>query len=139
MNEKLNTIQLWIEKADHDLGTAQITYLHIPKFRDTIAFHCQQAVEKYLKSYLLFLDIPFTRTHDLTYLLGLISKTENISDETYEKAAELEDYAAEIRYPETVIKLTDQDVEKAIQIAIWFRQFVMKRMDLNIGYEGIEE
>ncbi|MBM3437134.1 MAG: HEPN domain-containing protein [Bacteroidetes bacterium] len=24
------------------------------KFRDTIAFHCQQAVEKYLKSYLIF-------------------------------------------------------------------------------------
>jgi hypothetical protein len=30
MNEKIDNIRLWIEKADHDLGTAQLTYLHIP-------------------------------------------------------------------------------------------------------------
>ena len=59
MSEKLNTVILWIEKADHDLGTAQIIYIHVPKFRDTITFHCQQAVEKYLKSYLIFLDVEF--------------------------------------------------------------------------------
>jgi HEPN domain-containing protein len=40
----------WIAKADHDLGTAMITFLHIPDFYDTVTFHCQQAVEKYLKS-----------------------------------------------------------------------------------------
>lgn len=38
-------IPKWIEKADHDLGTAQVTYLYIPKYRDIIAFHCQQALE----------------------------------------------------------------------------------------------
>src|SRR3990172_677004 len=121
MSEKLNTVRLWIESADHDLGTAQITHLHIPKFRDTIAFHCQQAVEKYLKSYLLFLSVPFKRTHDLTFLLGLISKTEPVTDEIYDKAAELEDFAVEIRYPDSIIELTDHDIQRAIQIAKEFR------------------
>jgi len=74
MNGKIETVKAWIEKGDHDLGTAQITYLHIPKYRDTIAFHCQQAGEKYLKSYLIFLEIPFKRTHDLIFILGLISQ-----------------------------------------------------------------
>lgn len=117
MSENLSTFRLWIEKADHDLGTAQIIHLHIPKFQDIITFHCQQDVEKYLKSCLLFLDIPFKRTHNLTFLLGLISKKENVTREIYDKAAELEDFAVEIRYPDTVIELTDQDIERAILIA----------------------
>ena len=132
MTEKLKTVKLWIEKADHDLGTAQITYLHIPEYRDTIAFHCQQAVEKYLKSYLLFLDIPLKRTHNLTFLLGLISEKEKVTNEVYDKAAELEDFAVEIRYPETIIELTDEDIENAIQIANDFRQYVIKRFDFDI-------
>jgi len=69
MTEKIEIIRSWIEKGDHDLGTAQVTFLYIPKFRDTIAFHCQQAVEKYLKGYLFFKDTVFKRTHNLNYLL----------------------------------------------------------------------
>jgi len=103
MNEKIKTVRIWIEKGDHDLGTAQVTYLHIPKFRDTIVFHCQQAVEKYLKSYLIFLEIPFRRSHDLIYILGLVSQKDTVAKEIYDKAAELEDFAIEIRYPDTII------------------------------------
>jgi HEPN domain-containing protein len=54
MTEKLEIIRLWIEKGDHDLGTAEIVNQHIPEYMDTIAFHCQQAVEKYLKAFLIF-------------------------------------------------------------------------------------
>ncbi len=46
MSEKIEIVKQWIEKGDHDLGTAQVTYLYLPKYRDTIAFHCQQAAEK---------------------------------------------------------------------------------------------
>ncbi len=59
----------WIEKADHDLGTAKLIYLHIPEYFDMIAFHCQQATEKYIKAILLFFEIEFERTHNLIYLL----------------------------------------------------------------------
>ncbi len=138
MNEKLEIINKWIEKADHDLGTAQITFAHIPEYKDTIAFHCQQAVEKYLKSYLIFLDIPVTRTHNLTFLLSLISQKEKIKNDIYDRAAELEDYAVEIRYPEVTIELKDQDIENAIQIANFFRLFVLKRMHLEIGFKDIK-
>jgi HEPN domain-containing protein len=139
MKEKYNTIQRWIEKADHDLGAAEVTYLYIPKCRDIITFHCQQAVEKYLKSYLLFLDIPLKRTHNLTFLLGLISKKENVANEIYDKAAELEDFAVEIRYPDTIIELTDQDIARAIQIAKEFRKYIITKMDLDLEYEEIKK
>ena len=53
MNEKSNIIQQWVEMADHDLGTAKIVFQHLPDYYETIAFHCQQAVEKYLEFLLL--------------------------------------------------------------------------------------
>jgi HEPN domain-containing protein len=57
----LEIVNLWIKKADHDLGSAKLIYLHIPDYFDTIAFHCQQAVEKYIKAALTFMDIEFQR------------------------------------------------------------------------------
>jgi hypothetical protein len=47
MSEINKTIYEWMVKADHDLGSAKLIYLHIPEYFDTIAFHCQQATEKY--------------------------------------------------------------------------------------------
>lgn len=35
-------IQSWIEKANHDIGTAELTFHHKPEYYDTICFHCQQ-------------------------------------------------------------------------------------------------
>ncbi|NCO55277.1 MAG: hypothetical protein COS14_08035 [Bacteroidetes bacterium CG02_land_8_20_14_3_00_31_25] len=137
MNGKIETVKAWIEKGDHDLGTAQITYLHIPKYRDTIAFHCQQAGEKYLKSYLIFLEIPFKRTHDLIFILGLISQKNNVTKETYDKAAELKNFAVEIRYPDTIIDLSEQDIQKAILLAKEFREYVLSRMEITMDYDSI--
>jgi HEPN domain-containing protein len=137
MSDKTEILRNWIEKADHDLGTAQITCLHIPKFSDTIAFHCQQAVEKYLKAYLIFLDIPVPRTHDLNYLLSLVSDKENIANDIFDQVSELEEFAVEIRYPEIVIELTEEDIARAIQISKDFRKFVLMKMNLIIDYEDI--
>lgn len=60
MSEKIDIVKQWIEKADHDLATPQVTYLYL---HIVILFHCQQAAEKYLKGLLLFLDIAFKRQH----------------------------------------------------------------------------
>ena len=131
MNDKMITVKLWVEKADHDLGTAELTHQHIPEYKDTIAFHCQQAVEKYLKAYLVFCDLKFTRTHDLVLLLSLISKIETVSDELFEMAAELQDYAIEVRYPDTIIELTDDDILRTIEIATNFRRIMLQKMSIE--------
>ncbi len=133
MTDKLNIIRLWIEKADHDLGTAEIVNQHIPNYMDTIAFHCQQAVEKYLKAFLIFLDIGFKRTHDLVLLLDLISTKEQIGDDLYEKAAELQAFSVEIRYPDTIINLTEEDIMSALAIAREFRELVISKI-----YPGLD-
>ena len=137
MSEKIDIVKQWIEKADHDLGTAQVTYLYLPKYHDTIAFHCQQAAEKYLKGFLLFLDISFSRQHSLNYLLGLLSQKVEISDELFDNASELEDFAVDIRYPDTSVELSDDEIQKAFEIAKLIRAFVINQSGLTIDYEDV--
>jgi HEPN domain-containing protein len=139
MSEKIDVVKQWIEKADHDLGTAQVTFLYLPQYRDTIAFHCQQAAEKYLKGFLLFLDIPFKRQHSLNYLLGLLSSKIEISNDLYDNSSELEDFAVEIRYPDTSIELSDDEIQKALKISKIIRGFVLAQMNMTIDYEDVKK
>lgn len=133
MNEKIELTKRWIEKGDHDLGTAIITFNHLPKYFDIIAFHCQQAVEKYLKSYLIFLGFGNKRTHDLIYLLELLNEKIPIARKWYGKASVLTDFAVEIRYPDQIIKLSEEEIIEAINIAKEFRIMIIKK--LNITYD----
>lgn len=135
MSTKIEIIKKWIEKADHDLGTAILTFTHIAEYRDTIAFHCQQASEKYLKSYLIYLDIEFRRNHDLVYLAELINQKEQFDENLVNKLAELGDYAVEIRYPDTEIELTDEEVQNAISISKEIRAYITTKMNIVVDYE----
>lgn len=137
MNAKVEIVKKWIEKGDHDLGTAILTHKYIPIYHDTIAFHCQQATEKYLKSYLFFLGIEFRRFHNLIYLAELINEKDKIEDDFVSKLAELEDYSVEIRYPDIEINLSDDEIQNAIIIAKEVRAYVTIRMNIKVDYEDM--
>ena len=124
-------------QGDHDLGTAKITYLHIPEYLDTVTFHCQQAVEKYLKAYLIFQSTTFRFSHDLVYLLDLIVQNDSDFEEYYDKVSELQGYAVEIRYPNETIYLSNEKVEKAMSIAKTVRELVVLKMNFTIDYHDI--
>lgn len=137
MSEQVNEIKKWIIKGDHDLGTAKITYLHIPEYLDTVTFHCQQAVEKYLKAYLIFQTIVFKFSHDLIYLLELINQKDSDFEDYYDKVSELQGYAVEVRYPNETIYLSPEKVEKAIKTAKNIREFVTKKINIKIDYNEV--
>ena len=126
MSELVNVTKEWIEKADHDLGSAKVIYLHLPDYFDTIAFHCQQAVEKYIKAVLFFNKIEFQRSHDLIYLLELLSGKIEIDEDWYKIAISLNNFSVQIRYPNTIIKLSKEEIESSIQIAEDFRKFAIE-------------
>ncbi len=137
MNELIENAVKWIIKGDHDLGTAKITYHHIPEFLDTVTFHCQQAVEKYLKSYLIFLSISFRYTHDLVYLLELIVQKDTDFEIYFDSVSELQSYAVEVRYPNETIFLSPEKIEKSIMISKQIRDIVTKKININIDYNAI--
>lgn len=72
MNGRVNEyIRAWLGKADNDLKNAELVLAaqdeNCPY--DTVCFHGQQAVEKYLKAFLVHHDIPFPRSHNLSDLV----------------------------------------------------------------------
>ena len=65
-------VEGWFFYAERDLKTAERTFTDDDPFTNIIAFHCQQAIEKYLKAYLLENDIPLKKTHDLILLCNMV-------------------------------------------------------------------
>ncbi|GHV76565.1 hypothetical protein AGMMS49942_13860 [Spirochaetia bacterium] len=45
-----------------------------PDLTNGVAFHCQQAIEKYLKAFLIACDIKVIRTYDLARLYDLVKQ-----------------------------------------------------------------
>jgi len=121
----------WIEKADHDLGTAMVINQHIPDYSDTLAFHCQQAVEKYIKCLLEKNSIQFKRSHDLRYLLDLLDEAIPIDSELYERIMKLNAFSVEIRYQDIKIEVSEDDRNTAILIAKEFREF----LKIHLGFD----
>lgn len=119
------------------MGTAKITYLHIPEYLDTVTFHCQQAVEKYLKAYLIYQSTAFKFSHDLIYLLDLITQEDHDFESYYDTLSELQGYAVEIRYPNETIYLSNEKVENAMIIAKDVRELVTRKMDITVDYNDI--
>jgi HEPN domain-containing protein len=130
MNGQIEEIKEWIEKADHDLGSAKVIYLHLPDYFDSIAFHCQQAAEKYLKALLIFYQIDFVRSHDLVYLLEKLTEKLEIENTRFQKAFILSNYGVQIRYPNKIIKLTKEEIETAIEISQEFRDYILNIMGI---------
>ncbi len=123
-------IKEWIKKAEHDLGMAELALKNKPEYTDSICFHCQQAAEKYLKAYLVFLNIRFEKKHNLSYLLDLINEKEKVSSEFYDMLENLEDYAVEVRYPDDWIEITLEDAGEAYKTAKKVREFVLSKIKI---------
>lgn len=58
----------WIKKGRKDLWRAENALAADPPDPEDCLFHCQQAVEKSLKAFLVWRDQPFRKTHDLVEL-----------------------------------------------------------------------
>lgn len=72
--KKNDLVEEWMEYAQRDILSAKYLTSMKPEPLEIICFHCQQAAEKALKAYLVFLEIRVPKTHDLDQLLELCEK-----------------------------------------------------------------
>ena len=114
------------------MGTAIIINKYIKEYSDTLAFHCQQAVEKYIKCLLEKHLITFKKSHDLRYLLDILNDAIKIDVSLYEKIIKLNAFGVEIRYPDIKIELTEIQRNEAIIIAKEIREFLKKNIEFDI-------
>jgi HEPN domain-containing protein len=95
----LEVVREWLAKAENDLKTAAHTLkLGADCPTDTVCFHAQQCVEKYVKAMLVLQGIDFPKTHDLQNLAGLLPGRVRLSL-SVEEQGRLTEYATGACYP----------------------------------------
>ena len=118
----------WVRKAESDFKTAA----HLSKggadFLEGVAFHCQQAVEKYLKAFLVWHQVEFSKTHDIKTLLELAGKMDETILEILRDASILTPYGVDYRYPGDYPDVTESDGEKALRLAADVRDEIRRRL-----------
>lgn len=132
----LPVIRQWVEKAENDLKNAAYC-LTMPSDcpTDTVCYHTQQCVEKYLKALLVAQDVDFPKTHDIgALILHLLPETR--PDLSVEVQRRLTDYATTVRYPGDYEPVPLNEARKAVAIARRVRRKVRSLLPTEVLKTG---
>ena len=91
-------VEDWLLLADKDLQAAGIISNDEYPLTNIAAFHCQQAIEKYFKAFIIEKDIPLVKTHDLIKLNGMINEIKNLGIDE-KKLMVINEVYMDSRYP----------------------------------------
>ncbi len=89
----------WLNKVGLDLRSAAVDLGAEPPLVEDALFHCQQAVEKSLKAFLIWHDTPFRKTHSLEELGRARCAVDPALLPSVDEAVPLTEYAWAFRYP----------------------------------------
>lgn len=121
-------VRKWLIKADNDLKTAKLCFSSDELLTDSSCFHSQQAVEKFLKAYLISKDVSPQKTHKIEILLEKCKKF----DSTFIELDGIEimsEYAVELRYPDDFYSPSSEETEKSIVLAQKVKSFVISKLN----------
>ncbi len=133
----ITVVRQWIQKAENDLKNASHTLkLGEDAPTDTICFHVQQCVEKYIKAYLVWCGIEFSRIHHISTLLELLPSDQR-PELTVEEQEQLTDYAVTTRYPGAYEPIPLAEAQKAVIIAQRVREEMRSFLpEIILGISG---
>ena len=109
----------WFEKAQHDLFTVK-TIIDTKGYADVGSVLLQQAVEKYLKGYLIDKGWKLVKTHDLKYLLDQAIVYNESFQDYYELMDILTGHYFEERYPLFDSEITLEELKNNYKKVIKF-------------------
>ena len=129
MKELRDAVAGWLRKAYSDLlaldASAEVGAL------DAACFHAQQSAEKHLKAYLVYADIEFPFTHNLTRLAEICAGQDESFRELIAVAEPLTPFAVEARY-DSDFWPSEEDTAQARTSALKVRQFIFDRLPYEI-------
>ncbi len=133
VNDALEYAREWLVKARHDWMSAEVLIAHPEPLCDTAAFHCQQAVEKALKAFLVYHNVPFAKVHDLRVLCRMCQSIDRAFEAFCDKPDALSRYAVRFRYPGT-LDPTVEDVRHALTIVTEMWNLVLDHLPPELGF-----
>ena len=117
----------WIEKAEEDYNAAKWLQQSPNPVHNSIYFHAQQYIEKYLKAWLQETNRAVPRTHNLEDLLALILPTLPEWSHWQSDFKIITEYAVDPRYPGG--SATADDTQHAMLICDEVRQAVRTQLE----------
>ncbi|MDR2437840.1 MAG: HEPN domain-containing protein [Planctomycetaceae bacterium] len=131
---KRDYLNNWLIKANEDVAVIQELLSREPeRYTSAICFHAQQAVEKFLKSYLIYFDVDFQKVHDVDYLLNECKKIDKTLFDEIDLRS-LTDYGVSVRYPDDFMIPFLEDTKYYSEVALRVKQIVEKKI-CNISVE----
>jgi HEPN domain-containing protein len=125
---QLTIVQQWVQKADHDLLNATHTLkLGALGPTDTVSFHAQQCIEKYLKALLTWNGLDFPKTHNVTILLGRLPSRVRPELSVVEQER-LTDFATITRYPGDYEPISLTEARRVVTLARRIRRQVRRHL-----------
>lgn len=89
----------WFKIGEDEFKFAKVNLEEFNAFYPQICFYFQQAVEKYLKGFLVFHNKKFKKVHNLNYLLILSGKIDHDFLDYFEETNYLTQFYFIARYP----------------------------------------
>ena len=119
-------IESWIDKSEHDLMSAQRLLEIEPMILDNACFHCQQAIEKYLKAFLVYHGRDIERTHNIIFLLSECANFDPIFATI--DPMNINAYAVQGRYPDSPLMPTAAEAKSYYQLALQIKTLATERI-----------
>jgi HEPN domain-containing protein len=130
MNTRARQPEAWFEKAEHDLLAIRNNLAGTSVPWDVVAFHAQQAAEKYLKGFLVARLDEVPKIHDLVTLLARCITHDVTLADLNADCERLTRIGWLSRYPDTPDEPDEADARVAIEIAQRVRLAIRQRVSV---------
>ncbi len=125
--ETVDFIKQWLYKANEDiLVINKLTEFEVVA-TSSVCFHCQQAVEKFLKAFLIANGVDIKKTHNIEFLLSECADLDKNFSEIDPK--ELSDFGVDARYPGDMYIPDKLETLEYKKLALEIKDFVERRID----------
>jgi HEPN domain-containing protein len=129
---RVEDVRAWLSKAALDLkAAAHETSAPAEALWGDVMFHAQQAVEKALKAFLAWHDVPFGKTHNLVELGRQCTTLDATLGTVVKEAEPLTQYAWKFRYPGEAKEPQQEAAEEALATARRVYEAILNRVHPN--------
>jgi HEPN domain-containing protein len=125
---RLDLTAQWLSKGEKDFALARHLVEERAPYWEAIGFHCQQAVEKYLKAFLTWHGIEFPKTHNLGELRLLAAGLDATLMDDLRDVTELNPYGVETRYPGDMPEMLPGAAADAFSVTEVARAAILTRL-----------
>ena len=121
--------EIWLRRAESNLNIA-IRSKGESVFLEDLCFEAQQSAEKALKALLIFIKGDYPKVHSFTVLLNQLEGQVLVPVSILE-VVELSDYAVQVRYPGDYYPVSEEEYERAIELATRVIEWVKTQVDVE--------